>query len=208
MDFPDKRMVRKLALQLVIPFALAHPLINFVGRYPLVMLNKLGVLIANASEEERKGQKPKGYPFRLSNLHAKIGLEQLAKIEANLKHRREVNQAYCEAFMRLGITLNKCDGYEPAYSRFAFLAKDRKKLKEIFARHQIALDEWYNSPIHPRDSASLEALLYEADSCPVAEFISEHCANLPTHPMINKQDVNRIVKLLEQSSSLLLNPHV
>jgi len=207
-DFPDKKAVRKLALQLIIPYALAHPLTHFVGRYFLVLLSKLGILTPNASEEERKGRKPKKYPFRLSNLHAKIGLGQLEKINANLEHRREVSRAYSEAFEQLDIALNKCNGYEPAYGRFAFLAKDRGELKEIFARHQTALDEWYNSPIHPRDSnaSSIEALRYESGSCPVAEFISEHCANLPTHPKINKRDVNRIVWLLKQHSSLLLNP--
>ena len=203
--FPDTGMVRKLALQLVIPFVLAHPTTNFLGRYFLAILSKLGLLVANASEEETKGKKPKYYPFRLSNLHSKMALEQMAKIEANIKHRSEINQAYCEAFNRLDITFKRCDGYKPAYGRFAFLAKDRESLQRIFSRHQIALGAWYNYPIHPRDSVSPEDLLYKPGSCPVAEYISEHCTNLPTHPKVNRQDVNRIVKLLEQNSSLLLS---
>lgn len=204
-QFLDKEAIRKMAWQLVLYYLLGHPVTSFIGRYFVVLLVKLGIVTPNITQDEMVGKKPEKYPVRLSNIQARIGLRQLEKIEANLKHRREVTTIYEDTLKSLGIGINKCNGYNPAHIRYTFLVKDRQKLKEIFQNNQIDLGEWYNSVIHPWGS-SLEALYYQGGSCPVAEFVAEHCANLPTHPKVNKRDVGRIIRLLQQHSGLLLDP--
>jgi len=203
-EFLDKKATKKIVWQIVFHYFLGHPSLIFIGRYFLWVLTKLGLLNLNITSDEMAGKKPGEYPVRLSNIQAEIGLRQLGSIEANLEHRRKTAEVYGETLKELGIGVNKCDGYSPAHLRYAFLVKDRHKLGEIFQKNQIELGEWYNSVIHPKGS-SLESLHYEKGSCPVAEFMTEHCANLPTHLNVGKKDASRIVRLLRLQANLLLN---
>ena len=204
-EFPSRKETLKIVLSFVISYFLGHPAIFFIGKYLLWLLGRLGILIPGIAPEEKRGEKPLKYPVRLTNIQAKIGLRQLANIEANLKHRREIAKIYEEVLKEIGINIKSQDGYNPPHIRFAFLVKDRQKLKEIFQNNQIELGDWFNSPIHPKGS-SLEPVHYQMGSCPVAEFVAEHCANLPTDPKVGEKDVKRIARLLRQHSTLLLNP--
>ena len=205
-EFLDRKATTKLVVQLVLHYLFRHPVTYLVGGYFLWLLSILGILMPNILPEEIDGVKPEKYPIRLSNIQAKIGLKQLRNIGVNLKHRREVAAIYEDTLKELGLSIYQADNYNSAHIRYAFLVKERENLKEIFTKNQAELGEWYNSVIYPRDS-SLEALYYQAGSCPVAEFTADHCVNLPTHSKINSRDVSRIIRLLQRHSNLLLNPH-
>lgn len=195
-DFLDKNTIKKMVSQIVIYYILAHPNIRFIGKYLLFILNKLNFLIQNITPEEENTKMPNKYPVRLSNIQAKIGLNQLRNIDANLEHRRKIAEIYKNTLKELGLKVNESDKYNPAYIRYAFIA-NRESLRELFQNNQIELGEWFNSPLHPVRS-SLERFYYKNGTCPISEFVAEHSVNLPTHPKISESDVKRIVKVLKQ----------
>lgn len=195
--FLDKKTTSKLVSQMLIYYSLAHPNIRFVGRYLFGILSKLNFLISNITSEEKTCKIPEKYPVRLSNIQAKIGLNQLQKINANIEHRRKIAEIYENTLKNLGVIINnKTEGYNAAYIRYAFIA-NKESLRELFQNNQIELGEWFNSPIHPKGS-SFKNAYYEEGSCPVAEMLSESCVNLPTYPLLSESDVKRIVNVLKQ----------
>ncbi len=58
-----------------------------------------------------------GYNYRIDELHAALGLEQLKKLERNNTRRRELTQAYWRALEPLGIGLpfSKTEQGKPSY---------------------------------------------------------------------------------------------
>ena len=195
-EFLDKKTTAKLVSQIVIYYILTYPSIRFVGKYFFLILSKLNVLVQNITPEEENTKMPKKYPVKLSNIQAKIGLNQLRNIDANLEHRRKIAEIYKKTLKELGLKVNESNKYNPVYIRYAFIA-NRESLRELFQNNQIELGEWFNSPLHPVRS-SLERFYYKNGTCPMGEFVAEHSVNLPTHPKISKSDVKRIVKVLKQ----------
>ena len=196
-EFLDKKTTTKLVSQIAIYYILTYPSIRFVGKYFFMILSKLNFLIQNITPEEENTEMPKKYPIRLSNIQAKIGLNQLRNIDANLEHRRKIAEIYKNTLKELGLKVNETEKYNPAYIRYAFLSKDRESLKESFRNNQVELGEWFNSVLHPVHS-SFERWCYEKGTCPIGEFVAEHSVNLPTHPKISESDVKRIVNVLKQ----------
>lgn len=194
-EFLDEKTTTKLVSQIVIYYILTHPSICFVGKYLLIVLSKLNFLVQNITPEEENTKMPKQYPVRLSNIQAKIGLNQLRNIDANLEHRGKIAEIYKNTLKELGLKINETEKYNPAYIRYAFLSKDRESLKESFRNNQVDLGEWFNSVLHPVHS-SFERWCYEKGTCPIGEFAAEHSVNLPTHLHVKEKDVNRIVEIL------------
>lgn len=194
-DFLEKKETTKLVSQIVIYYILTYPSIRFAGKYFFMILSKLNFLIQNITPEEENTKMPEKYPVRLSNIQAKIGLNQLRNIDANLEHRRKIADIYKNTLKKLGLKVNETEKYNPAYIRYAFLSKDRESLKELFRNNQVELGEWFNSVLHPKKS-SLESLCYQNGTCPIGEFVAEHSVNLPTHLRVKEKDAKRITEIL------------
>jgi len=197
--FYDEKIIKKIALQIVLYNILYHPLIHFIGKYGLnVLSNKLNFFIQSTTEEEMEGKRPKKYPVRLSNIQAKVGLSQLRSINQNLEHRRKIAMFYKESFKKLNCKIpeNNDRLYNPAYIRYWVIVDDRDKLKKVFQSKGVELGEWFNCPIHPR-ATSLKNVFYEIGSCSIAEYMTEHNINLPTHLKVSIKQAGKIIKILE-----------
>ena len=195
-EFLDKKTTAKLVSQIVIYYILTCPSIRFAGKYFFMILSKLNFRIQNITPEEEDTEMPEKYPVRLSNIQAKIGLNQLRNIDANIEHRRKIAEIYKNMLKKLGLKVNETEKYNPAYIRYAFVSEDRESLKESFRNNQVELGEWFNSVLHPVHS-SFERWYYEKGTCPIGEFVAEHSVNLPTHPKISESDVERIKRVLK-----------
>jgi dTDP-4-amino-4,6-dideoxygalactose transaminase/serine acetyltransferase len=181
-EFYDEKIIKKIASQIVLYNILYHPLIRFIGKYGLSVLSKLNFFIQSTTEEEMKGKRPEKYPVRLSNIQAKVGLSQLRSITQNLEHRRKIAMFYKEALKKLNHKIPEDNDrlYNPTYIRYWLIVDDREKLKKLFQSEEIELGEWFNCPIHPKET-SLKNVFYKIGSCPIAEYMTEHNINLPTH---------------------------
>lgn len=198
-DFYEEKVVKKIALQIVLYWIFYHPLIYFFGKYILGALRQKKFFLESTTKEEIDGKRPKEYPVRLSNIQAKIGLSQLENIDNNLNHRHKIARRYRDLLTRLNYEIpeNNDKFFNPSYVRYWFLTERKEEFKEQFRGRGIELGEWFNSPLHPKKD-NLEALFYERGSCPVAEYITEHNLNLPTHPKINQGDIDRIGAVMNE----------
>ena len=196
-EYHNEKIIRRIALQIVLYKVLFYPPIYFIGKYIIYILNRSNFFIVSTTEDELRGDKPEQYPIRLSNLQAQIGLNQLKNIELNLNHRRELANFYRESLQKLNYKIPERNDvkYKSSYIRYWFIVNDREKLKNIFNNEGIELGEWFNNPIHPKGSF-LKNIHYEQGCCPVAEYMANHNVNLPTHPNVSFADAEWIIEVL------------
>ena len=78
----------------------------------------------------------------------------------------------------------------------------RMKFFRLAEKEKIELGDWFVSPIHPI-TKDLELWHYRWGENPVAEKISQHIVNLPTHTGITEDYVGRIAQFLEKNVEML-----
>ena len=124
--------------------------------------------------------------------------EKQRKIDKVIEHRRKIANLYKKALLGLGIE----PPYEPEYAehtylKFPLLVKDRAKFFRLAEKETIELSDWFVSPIHPIQK-NFELWHYKYGENPIAEKISQHIINLPTHPKITKDYVAHIAQFLKK----------
>jgi dTDP-4-amino-4,6-dideoxygalactose transaminase len=172
---------RRAAFSFLAEFSLRQPEILWIGRPALGALRRAGMLFQWTDEEMNR--LPEGYPYpcRLEPAQARVGLSQLAALDANLRHRRMIAKWLEE---RIGWNGAALPGRleEQAWLRYSFLVRDRDEFVARFGR-RIELGIWFPTVIFQREKDT-EAVGYRAGDCPVAENVARRIVNLPTHPRI------------------------
>jgi dTDP-4-amino-4,6-dideoxygalactose transaminase len=196
-DHPDKQLVKKIALQIVLYKLIFHPSMYPLHKYFLAAMSKLDLHVESTTKEEMEGIRPDNYPVRLSNMQAKVGLSQLKGLQKNIEHRYQIAKFYEHWLKTQGyeVPTDDDDLYKPSYIRYWFLTADKEGLKRYFYRHNVQLGEWFECPVHPKGTA-LNNVFYEEGSCSNSEYVIDHNVNLPTHLRVRENDVARILQLL------------
>jgi dTDP-4-amino-4,6-dideoxygalactose transaminase len=81
----------------------------------------------------------------------------------------------------------------PSWCRYPVLVPDRAAADRA-TRDAVALGTWFSSIV--QEGASWEAGGYTPGTCPTAERAVPHLANIPTHPRVRDDDVERIAAAL------------
>jgi dTDP-4-amino-4,6-dideoxygalactose transaminase len=152
----------------------------------------------STADAELAGIQPSGYLWRMGDAQARLGLEQLRRLE-HLNAARVTNvKAYAAAMLSCGLEPPAATGSDrPVYVRLPYLARRREALRAAASREKLLLGEWFEAPVHPRQT-NAAAIGYTHGSCPVGESTSEQIVNLPCHPGVTPTDIERYVALLRQ----------
>lgn len=170
-------IVRKLLRSFLIEYYLLAPSVLWIGRSINLALDRLNFLFS--FEDELETTKPERYPYpcRLSSAQAKLGSSQIKNLGKNLAHRREIANWLEQKIHWTGLGTQEFT--EASWLRYSFLVKDRKKFESAFQR-RFDLGIWFTSVVSGR-SREFESVKYEIGSCPVAESVTNHIVNIPTH---------------------------
>jgi dTDP-4-amino-4,6-dideoxygalactose transaminase len=142
-----------------------------------------------------------GINAKNTELHAAIGLLNLAKLSANREARKHVSDTYRDLLTGLPLRwLDPADfpGLYYNYAYFPIFCQDHGMREELIA----ALNE---QQIFPRRyfEPSLNELPYLSDevrnSCPVSEQAARTVVCLPLYPDLALTDVRRICAIIRQS---------
>ena len=157
------------------------------------------ILGSSQGNELEKPEIPPKFLKGLSEIQAKRGVQELHIMKENLAHRKKIAQQYKNILCELGIDLP----FEPEYAvhtflKFPLLVKDRKKFFHKAGNCRIELGDWFLSPIHPVKK-NFELWNYYWGENPVAEKISQHIVNLPTHPKIDAEYIDKISGFLKKT---------
>jgi perosamine synthetase len=141
-----------------------------------------------------------GYNWRLSELHAAVGVSQLGRLAEFVAERRRVAAAYTERLAAVaGIEpLVPADTCRPNYYKYVALLDpdvERRALKRALKdRFQISLSgEVYESPCHHQPVFKPWA----AGAFPVAEDVCARHVCLPIYPGMTEAEIERVASALE-----------
>ena len=148
-----------------------------------------------------------GYNWRLSEIHAVIGLEQMNKIDWILEERRRVARTYDEKLRNVeGIELIKISSnIKSSYYKYIVYLKegvDRGYVKDKM-KNEYGIEltgEVYAEPCHsqPVFKKYPEMMLNkERDKFPGAEYVCNRHICLPLYPGLSEEEVNYVVESLK-----------
>lgn len=138
-----------------------------------------------------------GYNYRLSDIHAALGLSQLHQAEDNIKKRKEIAKRYDESFKRTEIQpLATVKGH--AYHLYVIQTACRKELYDYLREQNIYAQVHY---------IPLYKLPYYKElgnfTLPNAESYYEQCLSLPMYPSLGEKEQEFIIeKVLEFNKCL------
>jgi dTDP-4-amino-4,6-dideoxygalactose transaminase len=132
-----------------------------------------------------------GYNFRMTDVHAAIGLEQLKKLEGRNAKRRE-NARFLSETLKGVIVPCVPEGCEHVYHQYTVRVPEgrRDALRTYLQEHGVGSEVYYPVPVH-KQSFYVEELGY-ADSLPAAERASAEVLSLPVHPALSQEELEQI----------------
>jgi perosamine synthetase len=131
-----------------------------------------------------------GFNYRMSDLHAAIGVVQLERLD-DLTWRRIANAEYLTAGIHNVPTPKPRPGSRHVYHQYTIrIRSDRDAAARVLAEAGIGTGVHYPTPIHQQPY--YRELGY-TDSLPVAEQACREVLALPVHPELSRSDLDRIV---------------
>jgi dTDP-4-amino-4,6-dideoxygalactose transaminase len=133
-----------------------------------------------------------GFNFRMTDLHAAVGLAQLGKLEDFNRKRRD-NAAYFNLHIKGVQTPYVPEGCEHVYHQYTLLVPDGKRdaLRAFLLERGIGSEVYYPVPIH-QQKYYRETLGYQV-SLPVTEATALGVLSIPVHPALSLADRDSIV---------------
>lgn len=137
-----------------------------------------------------------GYNYRLSDIHAALGISQLASAPSRFKRRNEIAARYREAFENTSVqTQAVVSDTEHAYHLFVIKVADRKGLYDHLRTHNILAQVHY-IPIHLLPY--YRKLGWKKGDFPKAEEYYDHCLSIPIYPELQEDEQEFVIqKILE-----------
>jgi dTDP-4-amino-4,6-dideoxygalactose transaminase len=133
-----------------------------------------------------------GYNFRMSDLHAAIGVAQMDRLE-DFTAKRRSNAAYLSDHLR-GVRVPQVrPGYEHVWHQYTIRVRgDRDAAVEQLNRNGVGTGIFYPVPAHRQ--IHLQEMGYGELTLPVTERISQEVISLPVHPLVSQADLEKIVQ--------------
>lgn len=142
-----------------------------------------------------------GYNFRMTDIAAAIGIEQLKKLE-KFNRQRIKNAGYLSKKLEGidGIITPKVrEGCRHVFHQYTIritleFGKSRDEVIEVLQKNEIGFGIYYPLPIHKQ---KLYRKLGYEDKLPVAERMSKQVLSLPIHPGVTKKDLDKIAAVFK-----------
>jgi perosamine synthetase len=141
-----------------------------------------------------------GYNFRMTDVHAAIGLEQLKKL-AGFNQRRQANAQFLSQHLEGVVVPQIPDGCEHVFNQYTVRVPDGRRdgLIEHLRVNGVGCGVYYPVPVH-QQSFYMEQLGY-SQHLPEAEGAAAEVLSLPVHPALSSADLESIVAAVNQFMS-------
>ncbi len=141
-----------------------------------------------------------GFNYRLSDLHAALGLSQLGKLDKFKKRRNEIIAKYNKAFENIKWidTPYQRKDVEPVFHLyvlkidFAAIDRIRKEVMNFLRKQNIGTQVHY-IPVHLQPYYK-ENYGYKEGDYPKAEAYYEKCLSIPLYPKMKNKDVEYVIE--------------
>lgn len=140
-----------------------------------------------------------GYNFRMTNLHAAIGLAQMDRLD-DFTQKRRANAAYLSQYIEsVQVPIVKCDRDHVWHQYTVRVPKDaaftRDQAIEKLTEAGIGTGIFYPVPAHQQEYIEEK---YGKQSLPVTEKLAKQVFSLPVHPQLSQADLEAIVEAVNR----------
>ncbi|HET89935.1 MAG TPA: DegT/DnrJ/EryC1/StrS family aminotransferase [Chloroflexi bacterium] len=133
-----------------------------------------------------------GYNLRMSDLHAAIGLAQIARLD-EFTARRRANAAYLNQHITSVVTPTVQDGCEHVWHQYTVRVnggRDRDAAVASLSEAGVGTGVFYPMPLHQQ--GYIREIVGEV-RLPVTERLAQEVISLPVHPQLSQADLEQIV---------------
>jgi dTDP-4-amino-4,6-dideoxygalactose transaminase len=142
-----------------------------------------------------------GGNFRMPEIEAAIGREQLRKLPRFLKAREKNAKMLSEMLQKTSLILPKVPEY-CKHNWYLFTVRcrssgEREKLRTRLLKGGINAAIYYSTPIHRTPFYS--SLGYDKVRQPNAELVAATVLSLPVNPIVSEDDIRRMAEIIKKS---------
>lgn len=138
-----------------------------------------------------------GMNARFDTLQAAVLLAKWPKFEWEVKQRERIGARYSELLRAVCIVPEVAAGNTHVYAQYTVRIPDRDKVAEKLKAHQVPTAVYYPKCLHEQPVFS--SLGYKWGDFPQSEKASREVLSLPMHPLLAKEDQDRVVAALKSS---------
>ncbi len=141
-----------------------------------------------------------GYNFRMTDIHASIGLAQLSKLDAYNARRIEIADRYRRELVGV-ITPAVRPGVTHVFHQYTIRVNRRDEFVERLRERGVGTGIYYPIPVH-RQKPFVE-LGYGEQSFPVTDRLTEQVVSIPVHPSLTDAEVGQVVEAVNRTAEEL-----
>ncbi|MEX0616491.1 MAG: DegT/DnrJ/EryC1/StrS family aminotransferase [Candidatus Woykebacteria bacterium] len=159
-------------------------------------LAKKASIFRNQGMEKRYYHDILGYNFRMTDIAAVIGIEQLKKLEGFTKKRIQNAKYLTEKLKNVKsvATPTVPDGYRHVFHQYTVRTANRRYLISKLEQAGVGYGIYYPVPLHKQKALPPSKRETKA---PVSEKIAKQVLSLPIHPSLSSKDLETIVGALK-----------
>ncbi len=131
-----------------------------------------------------------GYNFRMTDVHASIGLGQLPKLPAINERRRAIAARY-DAELEGVVTPHVPANVQHVYHQYTLRVARPAEFGRRLGERGVGSNVYYPVPVHRQDP--FRALGLAETRLPVTERLVEEILSIPVHPALSDQEVDTII---------------
>ncbi len=133
-----------------------------------------------------------GFNSRLDTIQACILIEKI-KLLTKYNKKRQVIAKYYDKYITNKKIKKLRYSIGSVYHQYVIMVNQRKKLINLFKKNKIQFGFHYPKSINQIDSLKK---IYKNNNYKNSELLANKCFSLPIDPMLNKKQLNKIVKVL------------
>jgi dTDP-4-amino-4,6-dideoxygalactose transaminase len=135
-----------------------------------------------------------GYNYRMTDICAAIGLEQLKKLPDSLIKRKKNANFYDETLKGVK-TPYVLDGVNHAYHQYTIKCNKRDLLLDELKKKEIGYGIYYPKPLHYYPH--LEK--FGHNNLKISEKLVNEVVSIPVHPALKKEEIEKVVKVINMA---------
>lgn len=152
-------------------------------------------ILRNQGMKVRYNYTDLGFNYRMTDIHAAIGLTQLFKLESFIKKRTNNAQFLSEKLGKYVLCPLVPKKARHVFNQYTIQTEARDQLLIDLQAHRIGTGIYYPLPVHKQTAFVQNPSVY----LPVAEKLCQKVISLPVHPGLTQSDLNIIVEKVIES---------
>lgn len=151
-------------------------------------------LLRSHGQKERYSYSMVGYNFRMTDIAAAVGVEQLKKLE-EFNERRIKNASFLSEQLNDAVeTPYVLSSAKHVFHQYTIKTEKRERLKENLKKDGIGFGIYYPKPLHFYEPLRK----YGNNNLKNAENICKKVLSLPVHPSLSEEDLEKIVSSVKK----------